>query len=556
MSDDVYSMLVGKLIEVPTYQRAYAWDTSTTPSAPKQVDTFFSDITDYINSKSKSRYYLGHFLFEALGENKFAVIDGQQRLTTLIIFLAVLFKRLESMKKLNDADREKSFATLKRFSNYPFSTVEYDRQFFRDFIIDSRPSIEPDTVSQRRIIEAYDFFWKRTEKMSEDNIRKYIDSILKASCTTQVVNDEAEAIQTFIFQNDRGKVPTTLEVIKAQFMLAIQISVQDDSEKQTMLSEIKSRFQTIYKKISEIEDRLEEDEVLRYALRIYYKSLNESNTRMRVAQELGKNGAMQFIKDFTLLLEQCFKIMGFVVKEERHSIDMHILRLVGIDAIVLPILITSLLLNPDSDMMRGLVKNLASLSLRHSTIGTRADLTSRLNDVFERLATSNDIQGMIDRIEWLKTTQDWWWAYWNNNAFIDALSSDMSTRTAKKLLYAYEVLLANKCKKNYSLFHYDSGVAWEVEHIAPQTENPGSGYSKYTQKFIDECINTLGNYLLISKSHNTSIGNSPFAEKRKTYTYLAQQREIQNMTTNNIKWTGEKIRKRKKNIIDMLMSKY
>lgn len=555
MPNNVYTMLLGKQIEIPTYQRAYAWDTSTSPSAPKQVDTFFSDLTDYIESKSKGRYYLGNFLFEDLGKNKLAVIDGQQRLTTLIIFLAVLFKRLQEMNKCTNTDKDKMAATLRNGSTYPFSTVEYDRQFFRDVIINGIQSINLETVSQKRIKAAYDFFQKKTEKMSEDDLRKYIDSILNASCTNHIVKDESEAIQTFIFQNDRGKIPTTLEVIKAQFMLAIQLSSLDDSGKHDRLSVIKSRFQTIYKFITEIEDYFEEEEVLRYALRIHYMSLNESNTRIRVAQELRNSGALNFIENFTLLLAQCFTIMGDITKEATHNIDMHILRLVGINAIVLPILIKSRLLKPDAAIMRKLVKSLASISLRHSTIGTRADLTSRLNDVFAKLDTSADVQSIIDRIELLKTTQDWWWAYWNNAVFKDALNNNMSTMTAKKILCAYEVLLAAQSKRNYSVF-LDPTVAWEVEHIAPQKENPKSGYSKYTKSFVDECLNTLGNYLLISKSHNTSIGNSPFRVKRKTYQYLAQQREIQDMTTNNIRWTGAKIKLRKKNIINMIMSEY
>ena len=95
-----------------------------------------------------------------------------------------------------------------------------------------------------------------------------------------------------------------------------------------------------------------------------------------------------------------------------------------------------------------------------------------------------------------------------------------------------------------------------MEHIAPQTENPEGGYSEYTEKFLEECMHSIGNFLLISKSHNCSIGNSAFAKKRQSYSHLAQQREVQNMTVDDIKWTEEKIRERKKKIIEEILSEY
>jgi len=53
--------------------------------------------------------------------------------------------------------------------------------------------------------------------------------------------------------------------------------------------------------------------------------------------------------------------------------------------------------------------------------------------------------------------------------------------------------------------------------------------------------------LLLSKSHNCSVGNKPFADKRASYTHLEQQREIQELTKENPTWTRELIQKGKKN---------
>ena len=90
-STTIKQMLSGNRIFVPTYQRAYSWETEFESSnTPKQINVFLSDLEDYNRSNTKSKYYFGHFLFEEKPESKFGVIDGQQRLTTIIIFLSTL----------------------------------------------------------------------------------------------------------------------------------------------------------------------------------------------------------------------------------------------------------------------------------------------------------------------------------------------------------------------------------------------------------------------------------------------------------------------------------
>ncbi|MDE0537089.1 GmrSD restriction endonuclease domain-containing protein, partial [Tenacibaculum sp. L6] len=69
--------------------------------------------------------------------------------------------------------------------------------------------------------------------------------------------------------------------------------------------------------------------------------------------------------------------------------------------------------------------------------------------------------------------------------------------------------------------------------IATQTENPKNGYDVYDEEFRTQFIDCLGNYLLLSKSHNCSVGNKPFSDKRDSYTKSNQQREIAEMTKEN-----------------------
>lgn len=102
---------------------------------------------------------------------------------------------------------------------------------------------------------------------------------------------------------------------------------------------------------------------------------------------------------------------------------------------------------------------------------------------------------------------------------------------------------------------YDAIKSPELEHIAPKTPagEEAAGYDKYDEEFINEYLECLGNYLLISKSQNCSIGNKPFSEKRASYIHLFQQREIQELTKEKKMWNKEKVNERHEKIVDYIL---
>jgi uncharacterized protein with ParB-like and HNH nuclease domain len=72
---DLFDETAGR-IEIPAYQRAYTW-------GKIQHEQWLDDL-----------YHLGQFIFERAGERRH-VVDGQQRLTTAILFLAAIVKLKE-----------------------------------------------------------------------------------------------------------------------------------------------------------------------------------------------------------------------------------------------------------------------------------------------------------------------------------------------------------------------------------------------------------------------------------------------------------------------------
>lgn len=559
-SSTIKKVLAGNKIFVPTYQRAYSWETEFDKSKPpKQVNVFLSDLEDYNKSQTNSKYYFGHFLFEQKSDSKFGVIDGQQRLTTITIFLSALFSRLEEIRPLSISEKETKEDILKRNLTYRFSTVGYDNQLFRDYVIDQTKTDKNglETTSAKRIVNAFDFFKKALSEKDESYLTKMLETLQSSSCTTHPVKDESEAIQMFIFQNNRGKKPSNLEIIKAQFMFYIHL--YGDEEKEELIEEIKNRFEKIYKSISSIEYNINEDDVLVYTMRVYFNSLWENNALEKINKLLDEKGSISFIKQFSYSLSTSFEhLTNFFGKDEKESLHIHSLITLGGFGIAIPFIIKAYSFNIGKENIEKLCASLESLVIRQRLIGTRADITSRLDGVYKTFTKeTKSIEPIIERVDFIKTvpSENWWWSYWNDNAFEKSIQGAVNHSTAKFLLWKYENHLESDGKNGYAQTRFDAVESPELEHIAPQTENPKNGYDVYDEEFRTQFIDCLGNYLLLSKSHNCSVGNKPFSDKRDSYTKSNQQREIAEMTKENLIWTRELIQKRNDKITEFLTDK-
>ena len=579
----IKKMLLGNQIFVPTYQRAYSWD-------KEQIEQFLKDLNSQHTNQVQSKYYFGHFLFEeeSAGE-RYGIVDGQQRITTIIIFLSALFRKLKEIREWTEEENQTYEDIIKRGTKYQFETVEYDKQVFQDYVIDQKEDTPAkNTASQKRIVDAFDYFKGELKSKKESYLLEILKIIQDATCTTHIVEDKSQAIQMFIFENDRGREPSNLERIKAQFMYQVHLSAGE--RKEELINELKKHFENIYQSISAIEPNIDEDKVLLYVGRVHERKslkLKKDDVIARINTKLSQKEpeeTIAFIQNFTELLADSFEhLKKFYGEDQRENIAIHSLITLGKISIVMPFIIKAYLFSLRKDEINMLCCEFESILLRQRLIGTRADLAKRLETddegykLFENFTEDNPgISKIIEHIKFMKTmpeedAETSWYSYWHNSELEKALLEKNRERvidssTAKFVLWKYENYLKDSGQKGYGLMRFDEIKDPHLEHIAPQTENgePEAGYGEYDENFRHECLNCLGNYLLISKSHNSSIGNKPFAVKLESYkdsNSLAQQREVVDMTqssaraSQNPKWTKKLIQQRNEKIIQFILDK-
>lgn len=550
---NIQTMLSDSFLFVPNYQRAYSWEKE------RQVSVFLSDLEQYVKSGSKSKYYFGHFLFEKVNEKSYGVVDGQQRLTTIVIFLSALYQQLKRHRPLSEEELFEFNSMIKLAGRYRFSTVDYDNQLFKEYVIDRTKTdqIGLRTESEKRIVAAYDYFASELSKKTEEEILSLYSAVKSASCSTYIVENESDAIQMFIFQNNRGKKPTNLEIIKAQFMFNVHLYGGEETD--NLLNDIKNRFENIYRSISRIERKVNEDDILVYTQRVYFNNLNEGNVLTKVEDELSKDSRIEFIKGFTQSLSKSFDYLEtFFTEDYDYNYSIHsIISLRNHFDILMPYVIKAYSFGLNRDTIGVLCNSLETLFVRQLVIRRSAVMSTRINGAFQRF--SGDIQETVDLINWMKNPNDWWYQYWDDTQFDEALNGWIERDTAVFLLWKYENSLLCEGKGGYDFIRFDSIPQKHLEHIAPQTktsDDPASaGYCEYDEEFYNSYLNCMGNYLLLSGKHNESISNGPFNVKRATYTQLLQQREIQNMTPDII-WDKHKITLRLQKIKDFIKTLY
>lgn len=154
---------------IPRFQREYSWE-------KKHYKEFLEDMLDCLlvdqGNITTSQYFLGTMLFVGdCFENEqveIAVVDGQQRLTTITILFSALSDRFlqlgeEKLSKqvfryiMTEDDNGEQIRIIKSKTHYPF---------FSFFIQDRKKEMpqEPNSEEEEAIQEAFDYLYSNLDE--------------------------------------------------------------------------------------------------------------------------------------------------------------------------------------------------------------------------------------------------------------------------------------------------------------------------------------------------------------------------------------------------------
>ena len=112
MTDGLFSLkkILTDTFEIPPYQRSYVWKSNETESKIGEAAIFFKDLVEYNNNKNEiKRYLFGPLIVQSKNDDLKQIIDGQQRMTTVMIFLCAardLLNHSADSKVCNEIDAD------------------------------------------------------------------------------------------------------------------------------------------------------------------------------------------------------------------------------------------------------------------------------------------------------------------------------------------------------------------------------------------------------------------------------------------------------------------
>jgi uncharacterized protein with ParB-like and HNH nuclease domain len=534
---------------IPVYQRAYSWEQKS------ELKTFLEDLKEQL--EGDNNYFYGNILLETIKKGKeYEIIDGQQRITTLTIFMRSLINVLEKRKDeellINFDFEEKIKIYLKNNGNIKLRPVDYDQACYDSLIVDNNSKFATSTPSQNRIFEAKQFFENELNKLSTKKILQVLDKIEDTELTIIELDSKKDSALMFELQNNRGRDLTNMEKIKSYFMYQMYV-YSNEEETETNIENIANIFKDIYKIINDI--NLDEDSVLIYHNQAYikgypYRKLDEIKDEFKKS-----NDKINWIKNYmSELLTTFSNIKSFEKFNSKYS---SYIKYLGIPAFIYPFIIKGFkYFGNDKDKLDKLFNILEIVTFRAKLINSRANIQERLNKIL--LNFDGDVDKLEEDIK-NKLNESW---FWGDDHTDDHLNANLyDNKVLNYLLWRYEDYIQNK-GYNIKNFTIDNE---QIEHISPQNPTNGepieTGYdvdenNEYSEEFISDYLNCIGNLMLISGSHNASIGNKPFKDKLQTYKenpLLNQQAEIKDFAiqeNNEDIWKSESIDIRQKKIVD------
>ncbi len=218
----------GERLHMPPYQRSYSW------AEPEALD-LLGDLKEA--SQNELPHFIGAIVLVASDTpGDFEIVDGQQRLTTLTILLAVLrdLEPDETRKKdLHALIGSDARPQLGEAADWRLTLNHMDGPFFRAAIQEPGATLtvenEPgESESQSRMVRNAAVFVKEIEAMSDDERRALANIVCNGCAIVRVeVKGRDTGFRVFRVLNTRGKEPNAHDIIKTDLFERANFSERD-----------------------------------------------------------------------------------------------------------------------------------------------------------------------------------------------------------------------------------------------------------------------------------------------------------------------------------------
>ena len=528
---------------VPAYQRSYAW-------GKKQWEDLWSDLISLPErgDGDDTEHYLGTIVLLRKGrqitsrgrvEPVFEVVDGQQRLVSLLL-LAAAFARATEDSDISEALWEDFVFGKEQTAKITLEDPD-DNAFLNKMLAVWRDgkdlsgiASQVGTTGQKQLYEAAQMFYDKARVWMDGRSEEEVTGLLASlrgrfKALRFLVDDFTMAVRTFHSVNDRGKPLTLLEKTKSLLMLYASQNLSGE-ERERCLREIRDDFSAAFKAydraielakdlgVSYLYDpryRFNEDELLRYLYHLTVRDYNmeydynpsseaifERFLKRVCKQASGEKTRALLTKISSDLKRVSQALRSLLERAKRDSAMKEFLAFQSPDAAVYPLIVG---LEAEQKLSDAVLKVVRVLDLRvYQVRGTnpRATLYRETISHLKHLSEEQIIKNIRGFVE-----------YYGSDDQIGYLLAGKVFRQGFCKYVLWRFLTKDHPNLDWSLYR-----RCEVEHILSRTPSlDPTTYGFDSGEEYEEKLHTFGNLTVLERKLNELTRNYSPAEKTMFY---------------------------------------
>lgn len=569
------------LLQVPYFQRPYKWK-------KEKVQKFASDIAKLADDgDDATMHFVGAIITQggaanAVAARPYQVIDGQQRLTTIFLFVIAAARVLAENNRVDDAAALlKSLAFVQnqgqQVSNLKFQPSGQDRKAMNDALASTlaknnlADKLNPFTFIPLQVGDAANhntrvtsnfnvirkFFNEEFEQNGgADRIIRLYEVMLGNMTLVQIdIKDALSGPKIYDSLNSAQEPMTVGELVKNDvFSRAVTLAPAQIDQLEL------SHWQPFYAKFGPVNNGLFDDYFFPLGL---FKDPNvrKADVYSKLRQEWTESGLtpQQIISELAIVQDEFLDLAlgtnscGHPQLLETAFSDLYRL---GVPTTMYPFLIriSHHLRNGDIELQPALslLRNTESFLVRRGAFGLEPsglhaafkNLWNEMQNEIEQhnpgtLSLSAAMKVCINR----RATVKWP----NDNEFMESLTT--------RKLYGSRVTPYILVEYNTSRGGDEARVAREIEHVLPQ--HPVDGWIQSIPKSQQkELVDLLGNLTLVSPEMNKEVRNDVFTKKRTEYIANSGFKMTRELGESHTSWTAESIHARAQEIAEWAVGRF
>jgi hypothetical protein len=485
---------------IPEYQRPFSWE-----------DDNFEDLIDDILAADPSQeYFLGTLVLQKIDtKGNYEVVDGQQRLTSLMILLACLRDRLADTQ-YSDAIQDKILQKENVVDGIPQKVrLEVkDRKIFTEVVVTkggtTKKRREKDLPEPEwRYVQAVNIFNERLSSLNENDLQKTSTFVSQKCVVIHLATSTFDdAFRLFTIVNDRGKQLRRIDVLKsiniAPDILSSQAVrnriAQKWEELETDVGE--AAFESIFHLIRLImlKDKPQGDLLKEFENRVFTKGLVSKGEPF-----------VDLVFGYVDVYKRVFGDRDILLEDDSNHIRFRELIHIMISHFKASEWKACLLFFTKKfhgEKVYEFCLEIEKVYLAQWVQGVRKDERySAYAKILGSIETSKSAEAVVKGITYDDTVIEK--AVTNPNIY--------GAGYCKYFLLRLELLATeHDVVKEFN--------AKSIEHVLPQTPDSASNWASiHDLSEINEYVNSIGNLVLLSKSRNSSASNYDFEIKKDKY---------------------------------------